>query len=264
MGDLRFFHAPNNNIWVRDYGPISCHREGTLDFLDFQFNGWGNLQPYELDNRLTAQLDEQCVFQANLVYQNFVLEGGSLDSDGLGTLLCSSHRLSHVNRNPDYNRSEIETYLCKHTTAKRLLWLEQAGNGSIAKSVRFSSADTLIYSTCNDPIDEQYLASQALRTELESLRTSDGQAYNLVALPLPQAIHNENKQRLSASYTDFLITNQHVFVPQFGDNNDAIAVEQLQSLFADKQVVGIDSLALLHQGGSIHSATMNLFADITY
>lgn len=239
LGDLRFFHAPSDNMWVRDYGPISCRLEGQLGFHDFQKN-----------NRLTAQLEQQCIFQAKLTYQNLVLEAGSIESDGLGTLLCHSQMLEQ--RSPDYSRSEIDSYLHKHLDAQRVLWLEQ-GYLSGGKSVRFANADTLLYSACD-----------TLHSELKSLSNIQGAAYKLLALPLPQPIRNAADEILPASYCDFLITNQHVFVPQFNDEQDSNAVQILQQLYTEREVVGINSLALLQQQGSLHLASLNLFAEITY
>ena len=268
LGDLRFFHAPNDNMWVRDCGPISCRLEGQLSFYDFQFNGWGSGENCDQNNRLTAQLDQQCIFQANVVYQNLVLEAGSLESDGCGTLLCHSQMLKL--RNPDYSRSEIESYLCKHLDAQRVLWLEhghlvgdQSGH-AISHLLRFVNADTLAYSASDDPQDEHYLALQALRGELESLTNTQGQTYQLLPLPLPQPIRNALGDVLPASYCDFLISNQHVFVPQFDDANDALALVALQQHFPEREVLGINSLALLEHKGSLHMASLNLFAEITY
>ena len=268
MGDLRFFHAPNDNMWVRDYGPISCRLDEKLSFYDFQFNSWGSGKSCDQNNRLTAQLDQQCIFQANVVYQNLVLEAGSLESDGTGTLLCHSQMLTQ--RNPDYSRSEIDSYLCKHVDAQRILWLEhghlagdQSGN-AISHLLRFVNADTLAYCACDDPKDEHYLPLQALRGELEVLVNAQGEPYKLLALPLPQPIRNAQGEVLPASYCDFLISNHHVFVPQFDDANDAVALTVLQQHFPEREVLGINSLALLEQQGSIHMASLNLFAEITY
>ena len=268
LGDLRFFHAPSDNMWVRDYGPISCRLDEQLSFYDFQFNGWGSQQNCDQNNRLTAQLDQQCIFQANLVYQNLVLEAGSLESDGCGTLLCHSQMLKL--RNPDYSRSEIDSYLCKHLDAQRVLWLEhghlvgdQSGN-AISHLLRFVNKNTLAYSASDDPQDPHYLPLQALYSELESLVNIHGESYKLLALPLPQPIRNASGEVLPASYCDFLITNQHVFVPQFDDANDKLALQILQQQFPEREVSPITARALLEQQGSLHMASLNLFAEITY
>lgn len=256
LGDLRFFHAPNDNMWVRDYGPISCRLEEQLNFYDFQFNGWGSRKNCEQNNRLTAQLDQQCIFQANLIYQNFALDSGSLVSDGMGTLICHGQAL--LKGNSDYSRSEIESYLCKHLDAQHLIWLEHQ------HCVRFINASSLVYSACDDPQDERYLALQALHSELAKLRSSQGQPYQLLALPQPQPIRNHKNELLPASYCDFLMSNQHVFVPQFNDENDAIALQRIQQSTPDRIAVPIDCTALAHMQGSLHKASLNLFAEITY
>lgn len=269
QGDLRFLHAPSNDIWARDHGPISCRRGDATDFLDFQFNGWGEKYPSELDNRITSNLDDQCVFQSNVVYQNFILEGGSIESDGRGTLLTTSACLQHPLRNPDYSRSEIEAYLRKHLHASRILWLESGflcgddTDSHIDNLARFLAPEAIAYTSCDDPKDEHYLALQKMKSELELLRTADDQPYTLLPLNIPQAVRNENGDRLPASYANFLITNEFVFVPQFGDDNDKQALDTLTPYFPSRRVIGIDGRALVHQYGGIHCATMNLFGLIT-
>ena len=256
FGDLRFLHAPNDTMWVRDYGPVSCHLEGALCFYDFQFSGGESRENCKQNNRLTAQLDQQCIFQANLIYQNFVLAATNLESDGLGTLICHGPRLEQDN--PDYTRSEIESYLCKHLGAQQLIWLEQS------HAVRFINANCLVYSACDDPQDERYLPLQALHAELDNLCNAEGEAYQLRPLPLPQAIRNTQGELLPANYGDFLITDKHVFVPQFKDSNDDVALQAMQQLCPDREIVPIESLALLQTQGSLYKASLNLFAEITY
>ena len=256
FGDLRFFHAPNDSMWVRDYGPISCRLEGRLCFYDFQFNGSGTRENCEQNNRLTTQLDQQCIFQANLIYQNFVLEATNLESDGLGTLICHGSALEQSN--PDYSRSEIESYLCKHLDAQQIIWLEQR------HLARFINANTLVYSACDNPQDERYLPYQALHAVLDTLCNAEGEAYQLLALPLPQAIRNAQGELLPANYCDFLMTDKHVFVPQFKDSNDPVALQSIQQLCPDREAIPVESQALLHARGSLHKASLNLFAEITY
>ncbi|MGM0564169.1 MAG: agmatine deiminase family protein [Pseudomonadota bacterium] len=269
QGDLRFLYAPSNDIWARDHGPLSCLRDGHYHFLDFQFNGWGGKYDYQMDNRITVHLEEQCVFQDELVARNFVLEGGSIESDGEGTLLTTASCLLHPKRNPDYQRSEVESYLKRHLNAERLLWLEHgylAGDdtdGHIDNLARFVSRDHIVYTACEDPGDEHYLALTKMRQELEQFTTADGEAYRLTALPLPEAIYDEDGRRLPASYANFLITNRYVFVPRFGDARDQQAMDCLAQCFPERQIEGVDGRALIHQGGGLHCATMNLFAAVT-
>lgn len=269
QGDLRFLYAPSNDIWARDHGPISCQSDSGSHFLDFQFNGWGKKYDYQLDNRITANLEEQCVFQGELVARNFVLEGGSIDSDGQGTLLTTASCLLHPERNPDYQRSEIESYLKRHLHAERLLWLEHgylAGDdtdGHIDNLARFASAEHILYTACNDPQDEHYIALTQMREELEKLTTLSGQPYQLTPLPLPAAQRDAEGRRLPASYANFLVTNQHVFVPQFNDPQDRHALDVLAECFPERQIEAVDGRALIHQGGGLHCASMNLFAAVT-
>ena len=268
-GDLRFYHAPNNTPWVRDYGPLSCHRNDSIDFLDFQFNGWHSEQSrqtnHDLDNRLTAQLDEQCVFQANLIYRNFVLEGGSLSSDGQGTLLGDSNSLYDSKRNGDYQPNEVESYLLQNTQAQRLLTVNNiAQSFAHAQALRFVSADTLVVSTCSNPQDDFYLPLQELHNQTQQLRNIEDDNYRVIELPLPQPIRIDDQPALPAFYTDYLLTNEHIFVPQFGDDNDKLALEQIQALYPERKAVAVDALPLLKAGGNLRAACLNLHGQITY
>lgn len=264
-GDLRFYHAPNNSPWVRDYGPLSCHRNDSIDFLDFQFTGWGKQAEHDLDNRLTAQLDEQCVFQSNLIYRNFVLEGGSLSSDGQGTLLGDSNSLYDIKRNGDYQPNEVESYLLQNTQAQRLLTVNNiAQSFAHAQALRFVNTATLVVSVCSNPQDDFYLSLQELHKQTQQLRNSDDSSYQIVELPLPQPIRINDQPALPAFYTDYLLTNEHIFVPQFGDDNDQQALDTLQNLYPERKAIAVDALPLLKAGGNLRAACLNLHGQITY
>jgi agmatine deiminase len=258
--------VPSNDVWVRDHGPITVFENGAPLLLDFVFNGWGGKYPAEHDNRLTRTLHAAGAFgQTPLASIDLVLEGGSLESDGEGTLLTTSNCLLHPGRNPGLSREQIEERLRATLGVERVLWLEHgwlAGDdtdGHIDMLARFCTPDTIAYTACNDPADEHYAELAAMKEELEALRDRNGRPYRLLPLPLPEARYDDEGQRLPASYANFLIINGAVLVPVYDDPAaDAAALETLRGAFPGHAVEAIPALPLIHQYGSLHCATMQL------
>lgn len=262
-GDLRFLHAPNQHPWVRDFGPISCHRNESTDFYDFQFNGWGKQADGDLDNRLNAQLDEQCIFQSNLIAQNVVFEGGGISSDGLGNLLVSTN-IAGGERNPNFNASEMAAYLRKQLQAMRISWIDPLYQQSAliqAMPIRFANENTLAINACSDPSHPAYVALQNLRDQASSWKNSAGKHYQFLELPFPKQLH---PQHAAISYTSYLLSNRHVFVPQFNDEHDHLALDVLQATYPNREAIPLDALSILEAGGSLHSLAMPLFGQITF
>lgn len=266
---VRFALAASNDSWVRDTGPITVvetsDNKGSLLLLDFTFNGWGEKYPANLDNKITKQVTQAHLFEPHRVLSTpLVLEGGSIESDGHGTLLTTSSCLSNPNRNPNLSREDIEQALQAQLGAERILWLHHghiAGDdtdGHIDTLARFCSPDTIAYTCCEDTTDIHYASLSAMEAELSLLKTSDGKPYQLVPLPIPAAIHNSQGERLPANYANFLIINGVVLVPTYDDPNDAIALRALAACFPDREIIGIDCRSLVHQFGSLHCATMQL------
>ncbi len=266
---LRFVCLASNDSWGRDYGPITILDNGRPRLLDFQFNGWGGKYPHDLDNRINAGLQAAGIFGSNpLQPLGLVLEGGSIDSDGEGTLLTTRACLEHSGRNPQLTLSEIEQQLKSWLGVERILRLEHGAllgddtDSHIDMLARFCDPRTIAYSVCSDPDDAHFTALSAMQQELDSLRRSDGQAYDLVALPIPRAIYNRDEERLPASYANFLIINGAVLVPQYHDPADAVALERLRACFPTRRVKGIDCRAIIEQSGSLHCLTMQLPAGV--
>lgn len=256
---------PSNDSWARDHGPITVLLQQQPRLLDFQFNGWGGKYAHDLDNQITSLLHANGVFGATpLEHSDIILEGGSIDSDGEGSVLTTRVCLTHPGRNPHLSLPEIESRLKQLLGVKRILWLEHgwlAGDDTdshIDMLARFCDAHTIAYTACSDPTDEHYAELAALQTELAGLRQQNGEAYKLVALPIPQAIINQEGQRLPASYANFLIINGAVLVPQYEDPADAIALQRLTPCFPDREVIGINCRAVIEQFGSLHCLTMQL------
>ena len=233
--------------------------------LDFGFNGWGLKFPANLDNLISRQLKKLGVLLPNFNTIGLILEGGSIESDGLGTILTTSECLLSPNRNPQLNRSEIEQALSSLVGAKRVLWLENgylAGDDTdshIDTLARICPNNTIVYQACDHPIDEHFEPLKMMERELQTFRTPDGFPYRLIPLPWPKARFDEQAHRLPATYANFLIINGAVLVPTYRDpEHDAAAIDSVTQVFPGREIIGIDCLPLLEQHGSLHCVTMQL------
>ena len=262
---IRFAQQASNDSWARDHGPITIMQNGQPHLLDFQFNGWGGKYPHELDNHITAGLHAAGIFGTTpMTSHELVLEGGSIDTDGEGSLLTTRACLGHRERNPQLSITEIEQQLKALLGVERMLWLEHgelAGDDTdshIDMLARFCDPQTIAHSVCTDSSDAHFVELTAMQEELSAMRRPDGQAYQLVALPIPRAIYNAQGNRLPASYANFLIINGAVLVPQYADAADGVALERLKACFPARQVMGIDCRAIIEQFGSLHCLSMQL------
>ncbi len=268
--NIIYAELPTNDTWVRDFGPITIIEGGLPRLLDFGFNGWGLKFAADKDNLLTMRLVDLGVLRAK--YENcrgFILEGGSVESDGRGTLLTTSKCLLSPNRNGEMSRDRIEEYLKVRFGLKQVLWLDHgylAGDDTdshIDTLARLAPHDTIIYVGCNDASDEHYEELQAMKRQLMEMRDSEGKPYNLIELPLPEPIYDENGERLPATYANFLIMNKSVLLPVYGQPmNDELAAQLLKISFPDHEIKKIDCRALIKQHGSLHCVTMQIPNDI--
>ncbi len=263
-GRLHVYKVESNDVWVRDHGPITVFRDGRPVHLDFVFNGWGGKFDASRDNCITRNLSAQGALTAEVETLDFVLEGGAIEVDGLGTLLTTERCLLAPTRNPQLSRTQIEDYLKPRFGIERVLWLRHGDllgddtDGHVDTVARFCDAQTIAYQACEDRDDPHYEDLQAMAAELATFRRADGQPYKLVALPLPSAIHDEDGKRLPAGYANFLIINGAVLVPVYGDALDEEALSRLRPCFPDRDVLGIDCSALIQQYGSLHCVTMQI------
>lgn len=265
MDRIRFCSCPVNDTWARDHGGISVYGDKGEKYLyDFVFNGWGLKFASDKDNLITKTIFFQNNFHEDVAcvdMRPFVLEGGSIDTDGCGTLLTTKECLCSVNRNEYLDQDEIEGELKHAFGLKRVVWIEHgriAGDDTdshVDILARFCSPDTIAYTSCDDPEDENYAELHAMEKQLKDLRTLEGKRYRLVPLPLPDALYLEG-YRLPASYANFLIINGAVLVPGTGGAKDAIARERLQQVFPDREVKVIDCRPLLSGHGGLHCVTM--------
>ncbi|MDL0429836.1 agmatine deiminase family protein [Marinobacter sp. TBZ242] len=261
--------APANDTWARDHGPIAiCGADGP-ELLDFRFNAWGGKFPWEKDDALNRHLANFGSFGATrLVPVEFVLEGGSIESDGQGTILTTSECLLTPSRNPTMDRTAIEHLLAETLGTERILWLNHgylAGDDTdshIDTLARFCAVDHICYVACPDVGDEHYSALAAMEEELQQFHQPNGKPYRLTPLPWPDAIYGDDGERLPATYANFLIINGAVLVPVYGVPQDDDAVNILAGIFPDREIIPVNCRPLIRQHGSLHCVTMQIPAGV--
>ncbi len=264
---LTIIEAEYNDTWTRDYGPISVIKEDRRRALDFGFNGWGLKFAADKDNLVNLHLSERKIIPSS-VYRNerdFVLEGGSIETDGNGTFLTTTRCLTSPNRNGGKNKAEIGEILNRRLGAEHILWLDcgaLAGDDTdshIDTLCRMAPENIILFTGCRNFDDPHFEELLRMRAQLEMFRNAEGIPYNLVELPLPDAIYDENGERLPATYANYLVTPSHVFMPVYGQPlNDSLACQTIKIAFPDHQVIPVDCCTLIKQHGSLHCSTMQL------
>lgn len=259
-----FREIASNDTWARDHGGISVFDGGIPMLYDFVFNGWGMKFAANHDNLITRELCRMRTFANEVVpvnMQPFVLEGGSIESDGQGTLMATVECLASVNRNEYLQKEELEAYLKDVFGLERILWLNSgylAGDDTdshVDTLARFCSAETIAYVRCEDEEDEHFAELREMEEELRGFTRPDGQPYHLIALPMADKVEWEG-ERLPATYANFLILNGAVLLPFYGSPKDEIARAALSEAFPGREIVGINCLPLIKQHGSLHCVTM--------
>ncbi|BBG65046.1 agmatine deiminase [Hydrogenimonas sp.] len=261
--NITFAEIPTDDTWARDFGPITVCENGKRRFLDFTFNAWGGKFESSLDNGVTAKLVEAGILEGEYEKVDFVLEGGSVESDGKGTLLTTSKCLLNPNRNPGMTKERIEEFLKEKLCLERILWLDYGElegddtDAHIDTLARFVDEETIAYVSCDDESDSHYEELKKMEQQLRNFRTAGGKPYRLVPLPMPSVKFKDGK-RLPATYANFLITNRSLLLPVYGDRKDEEAKEIMRSLFPEREIVPINCLKLIEQGGSLHCVTMQI------
>lgn len=260
---ITFAEMPTNDTWARDHGGITVMENGKPVVYDFTFNGWGMKFAANHDNLITRNLYMSSVY-GEYAHRNcfdFILEGGSIESDGEGTILTTAECLLSDNRN-HLSQDDMDEKLKDYFGAKQILWLE---NGYLAGDDTDSHVDTLArlcpentiaYVKCDDSEDEHYEALQLMEQELLSFTTLQGKPYRLIELPMADAAYDEDGERIPATYANFLIINGAVLVPTYNSAKDKVALAQIQKAFPERDIIGIDCNALIQQHGSLHCVTM--------
>jgi agmatine/peptidylarginine deiminase len=266
MDRVRFVEIEYDDTWLRDSGPITLRDNDGFRHLDFRFTGWGGKFEASRDDRLVEELHARNVFNSSRQAIDFALEGGAIETDGAGTLLTTWQCLHE--RHPGISRATLAAQLAEWLRQDRVLWLDHGylegddTDAHIDTLARFAGADAIVYQGCDDPTDSHFAELQAMAAELAALRTREGRAYQLFALPWPQPIVDGDR-RLAASYANFLIINGAVLMPTYGITPeeiriDAAAAAVLENAFPNREIVRVPCRSLIWQNGSLHCITMQL------
>lgn len=252
----------SNDTWARDHGFISVEDNGNLILLDFSFNGWGEKFEAAFDNAINRHLYDQELVRGT--YENhldFVLEGGSIESDGKGTVFTTTCCLMAPHRNQPLTQAQIEDRLKQYLGAERIVWINHGSligddtDGHIDTLVRICPDDTLLYIGA----DADHPDLLAMEEELRTLRTIDGRPYRLLQLPLPRPIY-DGDDRLPATYANYLVINGAVLVPTYAQPDlDAEALRTIALAYPDREIVPIDCRPVIRQHGSLHCCTMQYY-----
>ena len=257
-----FHFNPTNDAWCRDHGPIyvtrtiNGKRERAIN--DWGFNAWGNkYPPYDLDDVVPTRIAHE--FNETLFTPDIVMEGGSIDVNGKGTLLTTEACLLNLNRNPHLNQAQIGQYLRDYLGVTNILWLGDGivgddTDGHVDDLTRFTAHDTIVTVVEDDPADDNYLLLKENYERLLTMKDQDGKPFRIVTMPMPGERYIE-EQRLPMSYANFYIANKVVLLPTYRHANDVRAAAILQELFLDRKVISIDCTDLIWGLGSIHCVT---------
>jgi agmatine deiminase len=258
LDKVEFFIHPTNDAWCRDHGPaflINPLAEQKKVIVDWNYNAWGGkYPPFDKDDIVPTLIANH--FQLPVYHPGIIMEGGSVEFNGKGTLLTSACCLLNENRNPHLKKEQLETYLQDFYGVEQILWVDEGivgddTDGHIDDTVRFVNEDTVLTVVESNKQDENYELLQQNLKQLQQMRLLNGKQLNVIELPMPDAVVFED-QRLPASYANFYISNKHVIVPVYNCANDDKALQIISSCFKDREVVGIDSTEIIWGLGSFH------------
>ncbi len=265
MDRVRIFRLETNDTWSRDFGPITVVENERPLLLDFGFNGWGLKFAADKDNLVTSRLHDAGAFGSTpLRKAGMILEGGSIESDGQGTILTTSECLLSPNRNPHLDKNAIEARFSDYFGADHFLWLNHgflAGDDTdshVDTLARLCPRDTIVHVKTDDHDDQHYEALLKMENELRAFRTRSGSGYRIVSLPFPAPVFDDTGERLPATYANFIVINGAVLVPTYRDKADEAALDVIRGVFPERAVIGVDCLPLILQHGSLHCVTMQI------
>jgi len=249
---------PTNDAWCRDHGPaflINPNAEVPKIILDWGYNAWGcKYPPFDLDDVIPTLIGKH--LNLPVIHPGIVMEGGSVDFNGKGTVLTTTQCLLNENRNPHLNKAQVEKYLEDYYGVSQILWLHEGivgddTDGHIDDITRFVNEDTVVTVVEENPQDENYEILQQNLKDLKQMRLLNGKQLNVIEIPMPAPVVYDG-QRLPASYANFYIANAAVVVPTYRCKNDVRALHILQQCFPDRKVIGIDSTDIIWGLGSFH------------
>jgi len=258
MDQVSFYLHPTNDAWCRDHGPaflINPAADQKKVIVDWNYNAWGNkYPPYDLDDVIPTLIGKH--FDIPVYHPGIIMEGGSVEFNGSGTILTSTSCLLNPNRNSHLNRDQIENYLFDYYGANQVLWVEEGivgddTDGHIDDTIRFVNEDTVLTVVESNKQDENYTILQDNLAQLKQMRLLNGKQLNIVELPMPDSVIYED-QRLPASYANYYISNKYVIVPTFRSAMDDKALTIIAEAYSNREVVGIDSTDIIWGLGSFH------------
>lgn len=264
---IRFAEVSFNDTWTRDYGPLTIEENGEYLVLDFGFNGWGLKFAADKDNLVNRNLTNDGFYPKEIFRNetNFILEGGSVETDGKGTILTTSRCLCSPNRNGGLTKEEAAERLKEELGGSHILFLDHGElegddtDSHIDTLARLAPGNTILFTGCRDMEDPHFEELLKMRAQLTTFRTPEGEPYNMIELPFPSPIYDEEGNRLPATYSNYLVTDRMVFMPTYNQSeNDRLAMMMMKIAFPEHKVVGIDCRTLIKQHGSLHCATMQL------
>ncbi len=264
---LRYVEYDFNDTWTRDYGPLTIEIDGEWKALDFGFNGWGLKFAADKDNLASLALVEAGILrkEAYANCRDFILEGGSVESDGHGIVLTTSRCLCSPNRNGGKSKQQIEEALHRLLGAEKILWLDYGAlegddtDSHIDTLARLCPDNTILFTDCQDKEDPHHEEMDRMHKQLETFTSLQEKQFRLIPLPFPTPQYDKEGQRLPATYANYLATDRNVFFPTYSDPEKDIAAKRAISMaFPGHNIMGIDCRALIVQHGSLHCATMQI------
>lgn len=252
-----FCKIDTNDTWIRDYGAIDVANFGRILSYDFKFNAWGKKYPYELDNNVNSELFK--FFKGELKNIDFVLEGGSIDFNGRGTMLTTTKCLLNKNRNPKYKKADIEKKMMELFGIHTVIWLENGfllgddTDSHVDTLARFIDPTTIVYASCDDPKDPHYTELKKMENELKKTK------FKIVPVPLPEP-QFDGERRLAATYINFIFINNAIVLPTYNCKTDKVAVEIFKKNIKDRLILQVNASEFIKQNGSLHCLSQNRFA----
>ena len=261
--NIIYIEINTNDTWVRDYGPVCVQSETNNVLLNFKFDAWGEKYPYDHDKAFNYVLSEKLNFNSELVDIDFVLEAGNIDTNNRGCLLSSIECFKRNISKNNLSLSAIESNFRKWLACENIFWIDKVRligddtDGHIDNLARFCADDIIVYSSKASTSDANTDALTSLKQQLKSIKQQNHNNLELIPIPIPSVITHDNK-RLPASYVNFLITNQYIFVPVFNDKHDDIALKMIDDCFPSREIIDIESTTLIQQYGGIHCTSMQI------
>jgi agmatine deiminase len=258
LDQVSFHFNPTNDAWCRDHGPaflINPAAKQKKVIVDWDYNAWGGkYPPYDLDDIIPTKIAAH--YNIPVYYPGIIMEGGSVEFNGKGTVITSTACLLNENRNKALNQQQIEQYLMAYYGVQQVLWVDEGiigddTDGHIDDTVRFVNEDTVITVIEHDAGSENYPLLQKNLHQLQQMRLIDGRPLNIIELPMPDPVEFDG-QALPASYANFYIANKSVIVPTFRSTKDAVALQIIQDCFPSRKIIGIDSTEIIWGLGSFH------------